>query len=443
LTDRFLSYFGNAAYTYDGRFTATISGRLDRSNLFGVASNQKGVPLGSVGLRWDIQKEKFFHSKLLPRLALRMSFGYNGNVDKSLSAYTTALSIANSLITALPYARIINPPNPSLKWERTKILNWGLDFETKSNRMSGSFDFYLKNGLDLIGDAPLPPSVGTDVFRGNTSNTKGHGFDLDLHSRNLKGKLKWSTDYLLSYATDKVSSYSEESPINNYLLYGSGTGNQNFIYPMVGKPLFAIYSYKWGGLDPQTGAPRGFDAEGNLTEDYAAIINGTTGDNLVYHGSARPLYYGALRNTFNYKQWSLSANIVYRLKYSIRKPSVNYSKLLSGEITHGDYEQRWQKAGDEAFTSVPSLPATANLQRDQFYLFSSALVERGDHIRFQDIHLNYQLKTKPNSTIKAASVFLYLSNLGILWKAGESVYDPDYFYYKPAFQSALGLKLNF
>nr|MBC7614262.1 SusC/RagA family TonB-linked outer membrane protein [Pseudopedobacter sp.] len=443
LTDRFLSYFANAAYTYAGKYTATLSGRLDRSNLFGVATNQKGVPLGSVGIRWDVQKEKFYHLDPIPRLALRMSFGYNGNIDKTLSAYTTALTIANSFITALPYARVINPPNPSLKWERTKILNWGLDFETKSNRVTGSIDFYLKNGLDLIGDAPLPPSVGLDVFRGNTSNTKGKGIDIDLHSRNLTQQFKWSTDYLMSYATDQVTSYSDESPINNYLLYGSGTGNQNFIYPLVGKPLFAIYSYPWGGLNPQTGAPRGYDSNGNLTENYSAIINGTTSSQLVYHGSARPLYFGSIRNNFSYKQWTLSANIVYRLGYFIRKPSVSYSRLLTGEITHGDYAQRWQQAGDEAITPIPSIPATGSPQRDQFYLFSSALVERGDHIRFQDINLNYQLKTKTQSRIKEASVYLYLSNLGIIWKAGESNYDPDYFYYKPVFQSALGVKFNF
>lgn len=443
LTDRFLSYYANAGYTYNSKYTVTASARVDRSNLFGVATNQKSVPLTSLGVRWDLQNESFYKLKWLPQLSFRMSFGYNGNIDKTLSAYTTALTISNSLITALPYARIVNPPNPSLRWERTKILNWGLDFASKANTISGNFDFYLKNGLDLIGDAPLPPSVGTNVFRGNTSNTKGQGFDLELHSRNLNRKIKWNTDFLLSYAKDKVSSYSEDSPISNYLLYGSGTGNQNLIYPMVGKPLFAIYSYKWGGLDPQTGAPRGYDVDGNLTEDYASIINGANSGNLVYHGSARPLYFGAIRNTFRFKQWSLSANIVYRLDYYIRKPSVNYNTLLSGAITHGDYENRWQKPGDEAFTSVPSAPVTANLQRDQFYLYSSALVERGDHIRLQDINLNYQFKTKANSTFRAASIYLYLSNLGILWKAGDSVYDPDYFYYKPSFQSALGLKLNF
>lgn len=212
------------------------------------------MPLGSVCLRWQLDKEAFYQLKQIPQLALRASFGYNGNIDKSVSAFTTARTIANSLLTALPYARIINPLNAALQWERTKIINIGLDFSTKDRRISGNLAYYFKNGLDLIGDSPLPPSVGISTFRGNTSNNKGQGFDITINSQNIKKAFIWDTDWLISFAKDEVTSYSEQASVNNYLAFGSGTGNQNLIYPLVGKPLFAIDSYKWGGLNPQTGA---------------------------------------------------------------------------------------------------------------------------------------------------------------------------------------------
>jgi hypothetical protein len=37
--NRFVSMFGNAAYTYNGKYTVTLSGRQDASNLFGVKTN--------------------------------------------------------------------------------------------------------------------------------------------------------------------------------------------------------------------------------------------------------------------------------------------------------------------------------------------------------------------------------------------------------------------
>src|SRR5690606_35296023 len=58
-TDRYLSYFGNAAYTYRGRYTLTGSMPWDGSNLFGVKTNLKGVPLWSVGGSWKIADEAF------------------------------------------------------------------------------------------------------------------------------------------------------------------------------------------------------------------------------------------------------------------------------------------------------------------------------------------------------------------------------------------------
>src|SRR5690606_9221163 len=83
------SYYGNIAYTLNKKYDASASFRRDESNLFGVKSNQRGVPLWSVGVAWRLDKEDFFHSDWLPNLKLRLTYGYNGNVDKSLSAYLT------------------------------------------------------------------------------------------------------------------------------------------------------------------------------------------------------------------------------------------------------------------------------------------------------------------------------------------------------------------
>lgn len=65
-TDHFLSYYANFSYSYSHRYIFSGSSRLDQSNLFGVESNQKGVPLWSVGAIWNISKENFY-SSIIPR----------------------------------------------------------------------------------------------------------------------------------------------------------------------------------------------------------------------------------------------------------------------------------------------------------------------------------------------------------------------------------------
>ncbi|MET4081549.1 TonB-linked SusC/RagA family outer membrane protein [Pedobacter sp. UYP30] len=277
--DRYLSYYTNIAYTFDNRFTASGSARLDKSNLFGVATNQKGVPLWSGGLSWVISNEKGYNIKFLPFLKFRATYGYNGSVNKSVSAYSTA-SLKGLNSYQLPYATIINPPNPELRWERVRILNTGLDFSTNRNRISGSIEYYYKNGLDLIGDTPFPPSSGISMFRGNTANTVGHGIDMALTTENTTGALKWTTDLAFGYLKETVKTYGMQVSANSYI-----QGSQ--ILPLVGKPLYSLYSYDWAGLDPSSGDPQGF-VNGTISKDYIDIFDHETLGNLNYNGSKRP-----------------------------------------------------------------------------------------------------------------------------------------------------------
>lgn len=414
-TDHYRSYYANAAYTYDNRLVFSASGRLDQSNLFGVKTNQKGVPLYSAGLAWHVSGENFYHVSWLPELKLRGTFGYNGNSNKSLSAYTTASYFDGSdSQTGLPYAIVLNPPNPQLRWERVRNINLGLDFAALSRRLSGSIEYFFKRGIDLIGQASFAPSTGITVFTGNTAGTSGHGMDLTLESRNLSGRLGWVSNFFLSYVTDKVTSYNQQNTALSYL------SNSNIgAYPLTGRPLFAVYSYESAGLDPQTGDPQGY-LNGLVSKDYAAILAAATPQSLIYHGPSRPTLFGALRNTFTYGNWSLSANISYKLGYYFRRSSIRYGNDYGLAGQSGDYALRWQQPGDENRTVVPSLPAAPDNRRDQFYTYSSSLVERGDHIRLQDVRLTWSL---PKYKIQ---VYTYAANLGILWRANHAGLDPDF-----------------
>ncbi|AYL95299.1 SusC/RagA family TonB-linked outer membrane protein [Mucilaginibacter celer] len=429
LTDHYISYFANATYTFNDKYIATASGRVDKSNLFGVKTNQKGVPLYSAGLAWRISKEKFYNVSFLPDLKFRLSFGYNGNIDKTLSAYTTAQYFGSSVSQIRqPYAQIINPPNPELSWERVKIINAGIDFASKGRRLSGSVDVYQKNGINLIGDMPFAPSTGILSFRGNTADTKTTGIDINLVTQNLTGQFKWNTATLFSFVHDAVSRYQTFYSGQQYI--------QTQGIPVQGRPLYAIYSYKWGGLDHDSGNPQGY-LDGKLSQGYGSIVNATTKDNMIYNGSARPVFFGAVRNNFSYRNFSLSVSINYKLHYYFRKPSVDYTTVLSGIGGNGDYSKRWRKPGDELITNVPSAPDQIDYYREHFYTYSSALVEKGDHIRLQDIQLGYQW----------GKIFIYgyADNVAMIWKATKSGYDPDYVVsgYLPPRTVSLGLRSRF
>lgn len=431
LTDRYFSYYGNLAYELMQRYRFTASARVDQSNIFGVNANQKGVPLWSAGLAYELSNESFYQVDWLPYLNLRLSYGYNGNVDNSMSAYTTAFYFnASGSLVNLPYAQVENPPNPELRWERVKTINMGLDLASKNNRIKATVDIYRKYGIDLIGSTPYAPSTGISSFSGNLSATRSTGVDLQVNALVLKGnKLQWNAGFIFSYVNEKVTDYEMVSGATAYL--------NTMGIPMEGKPLYSMYAYGWAGLDPATGDPQGY-LDGVVSKDYAKLISTASPQSLVYIGSARPTHFGALSNTFSYRDFSLSFNINYRLGYHVRKQSIAYRDNL-GLGGHGDYARRWQAAGDEKNTFVPSVPSATNNNRDNFYASSDVLVRRGDQIRLQDIRLNYLVPLKTKS-VRQFSAFVYANNIGILWKADKLVKDPDHQNNQLLRSIALGLK---
>ncbi len=440
LTDIFMSYFSNVSYMYRDRYIVSGSARIDQSNLFGVETNQKSVPLWSAGLAWEISKEDFFNLNAVEYLRIRSTYGFNGNVDKSVSAYTTALFINNNYLTGLPYVYIQNPPNDQLSWERIGFFNIAADFQTKNNRLQGSIEYYSKNGNDLIGYTLLDPTVGTTQLRGNVANYRAQGIDIDLTLR-VGNRVQWISNLLFSRSVDEITKYNYKTSVGAYLQVSDG----GIIYsasPVVGQPIYSIASYPWAGLDPENGDPQGYFL-GEVSSDYNNMSNSTNFEDLIYHGSAIPTTFGAFRNTFYYNSLSLSFNVTYKLGYYFRRPSIHYFSFASNYLPNVDYINRWQSSGDEQVTNVPSMAYPLNYARDEFYKYSEVLVEKGDHIRLQDIQVSYTFREKQH--IKGLEVYAYMNNLGLLWKSTNASLDPDFVHsqYVNPKTFSIGVKAHF
>lgn len=423
--DRIRSVFANVGYTYNGKYTLSGSARIDGSNYFGVKTNQKNVPLWSSGALWHLDREDFYKLNWLPVLKLRATYGYNGNLDKGNTGITTFRHYNSNGLTGLPYAGIINIGNPELKWEKIGIANFGLDFGSKDQVITGRLEYYFKKGTDMLGDKAFASSTGIKLLRGNYSEMKSSGIDFSITTQNLKGSLRWQTNFLFSTVHDKVTQYDYLEPDNAYYV-----GKYN-ARPVLGKAVYGIYSYRWAGLDPLNGDPRGY-LNGKISKDYTAIMNETALTELEYNGPARPTVFGGLNNTISFRKFTLGFNISYKLGYYLRKPSVNYYKMYHeglGNYVNKDFTQRWQKSGDENITDVPSMGKyTDDGTRDQFYNSSSATVARGDHIRLQDISLSFDLDRSiwKSIPIKQLQLYFYANNLGIIWKANDFGLDPDF-----------------
>lgn len=433
IRDRMVSYYANTSYNYARRYLLSASLRWDASNLFGVRTNQRGVPLWSVGASWNIHEENFKLPKLINTLKLRATYGRSGNINKTVST-VPIVRYTTSGLTGLPTGIIMSVGNPDLRWEQVSTLNFGLDFAALQRRISGSFEFYDKTARDLIGDDYLDPTTGIFETAGrfeisnriNYASLQTRGFDLELNTVNLNGKLRWSSHLLLSKSANKVIKYTanEAASVRDYF---PTTFNAP---PVEGLSRDVLYAFPWQGLNIE-GMPQVLVAD-ELSTDYSRYITSIRPDDLLVMGSRIPPWTVFLRQEFQYKKFDFSLNVSGRFGGVMRTNSIEYGKLMSGGIVHRDYYQRWQERGDENKTYVPAIPERTDSNRDLIYQNSEILVESSDNIRLRDIRLGYTW-AKANSSrlprfIQSINLYIYAKDLGLIWKATKKEIDPDYPY---------------
>lgn len=420
---RFVSFLGSGSYTYNNRYTIYASARKDGSNLFGVNTNRKWNPLWSTGTSWDLSKENFYKIKWLPLLRLRVSYGYSGNPGTASGLPLISYGQISNL-SQLQYASPLMAPNPDLRWEKVSTINAGLDFSLIHDRLTGKIDIWQKKSTDVIAQTPIAPSTGNQLFPTNNASLKGNGFEISLNSVNIRTKdFNWQTNFGLSHAKSIVTKlYFSARTAQDFVNYGINASE--------GQIAFGIASYKWAGLDPQTGDPRGY-LNKQVSTNYFAIANDSIGEQ-VFHGSSIPLYHGFINNSVTFQNFTLFVNITYRLNFYFRKPTINYEAFVRGGQSNPDYSLRWQKSGDEVYTTVPSFiypfPTTVG-SRDLFYQYSEVNVLRGDNIRIQGISLSYNwdFTNYKRKLFKRLQLFANASNLNIiLWRKSKSKLDPDF-----------------
>lgn len=414
---RFTSWFANLGLTWNNRVVLNGSVRKDASNILGVSTNQRGVPLWSAGIGWQLHRESWFSPGWLQLLKPRITYGSAGNVNPALSALSTIAYFPAAFSPFnMPYANIQNPPNPALRWEKVRTLNTGMDFAIKGGWLEGSVEWYRKSAVDLLSNVPVDATGGLLSFTVNAAALTTRGWDVNLTARAGRGPLKWEGHLLFSYVKSHIDRLQRTSTsVSAFAGFGSALVTQQGFQP------YALFSYRWAGLDPQTGDPQGL-LDRSVSKDYRRLVTPVSLDELVYHGSTRPNYFSTFRQSLSFRSFTLSAMIAADWGHYFRAPTLSYTSLFNTWTGHRDYDLRWQQPGDEARTTVPSMVFPANSNRDRFYEFSEATVESAAQIRLHDVRLEYSYRPagKPGS----ATIYITLQQPGFLWLANSRGLDP-------------------
>lgn len=253
-----LGYFARLNYDYDGRYLLEFNVRRDGTSRF--RKDQRWETYPSISIGWNIARESFWHSfeKFVNTLKLRASYGSlgNQNTDNWYPTYSIQnIKVGNSdvgdmasggrwLVNTDKRSNIATSPalvSALLTWERIYNYNIGVDFGAFNNRLTGYFDWFIRDTKDMVGPAEeLSPIVGASAPKMNNTALRTKGWELQISWQDRIGHLGYSVAFNVADSRTEVTEYpNPDKQLKD--------GNNKELY-WKGKMLGEIWGYKTIGI---------------------------------------------------------------------------------------------------------------------------------------------------------------------------------------------------
>ncbi|MFT4203172.1 MAG: TonB-dependent receptor [Chitinophagaceae bacterium] len=432
------SYFGKINYSFDGRYLASFTLRRDGSSRFGKNNRYGWFPAFSLG--WRISQESFFQRyapSFLSDLKLRFGWGQTGNQEIGntgiYSLYVTDYTGGDptwSYPTSTAYDiygtgsgtlssgyRQTQIGNENLKWESSTMSNWGLDFGFMDNKLTGSFDYFIKNTNDILINpawiAVLGEGGSTWV---NGASMRNQGWEVAL---NYNGQVKEGWTYTISGNISGYRNKVTELPESVLYTYGGNGSTDNIL----GRPLGSFYGYVADGLfrtQKQVDEAAAQTGKGLGRIRYKDLNNDGTidTDDRTWIGNPNPQFTYGLNLAMKYKNLDLSAFFQgvngNDINNEVKQSTDFWSVTTTGSNKGTRLLNAWSVSNPDS--DIPALTYNDDNTESRF---STYFVEKGSYLKLRNLQLGYSLSKSILQKMKIASFRVYAGgdNLLLIWKS--------------------------
>ena len=472
-----VSAYMTLGYSYKNIYNFSVNARVDFSNEFGSRANEKFFPIWALAGRWNLTENVLREVRWINDLALKVSFGYQGNVPSVPSRLVIKKSTVSSDLFDQFYSTVSAYPNPDLKWEKTANVNVGLDFSLLKRKITGSVSYYYRKTKDAYMDKTVSEVNGVTSYKVNQGTMVNQGYELSLNfipvnTMGADGKgFRWRFDpqlgqvinKLIDNATSTTDKSLKDDADLTYSDYLNGT------VQTVNRSINGFYSYKFMGLDPIDGRPIFPNLEQKITVngeevDYGEQFKLMSNEErymsvMEYSGNRVPTLQGSLINTFTYNRFTLSINMSYSLGSKIRMLRL-YPNISSDNGTmapnpmenmRSEFSNRWKRSGDEMYTNIPGILSNSDFLATlgtnpwwkktayngtvnrkvvaeniwQMYDYSSARVVSGNYLKIQNIALRYNVPEKFCKKIHMKAAYISLSGTNLYTFSSKKLKGQD------------------
>lgn len=434
--ERSAAFFGNATYSYQGKYTLNGTIRYEGTNSLGKSRSARWLPTWNVAASWNMHEEEWFESlePALSHLTLKTSY----SLTAERPSVTNAYAIIDSKVPWRPFTSVNESmlyvkevANQDLTYEKKHEFNIGLASGFLNNRINFELDWYSRRNYDLIGLATTQGLGGQIQKYGNIATMKSSGVEISLSTTNIKTRdFTWTTNFIYSHTKNEVTELETSKRIID-LVSGSGFAQEGY-------PVRSLFSIPFKGLNAE-GLPTFLDQDGNIstTGIYFQTSDPEKMKFLEYSGNIDPTDVGSFGNIFRYKNFSLNVFITYSFGNVVRLDPVFKKEYDDLTATPKEFNNRWIVPGDENKTTIPVIASKRQNKNDtnlsfayNAYNYSSERIAKGDFIRMKEISLGYDFPKSVIQKLKLSTLALKLqaTNLFLIYADKKlNGQDPEFF----------------
>lgn len=441
-------YFGRVDYSYQGKYLATFTVRRDASSKFSEKHRWGTFPSASLG--WRISDEPFLQTarqSWLDDLKLRLGYGTTGN--SNIGSYNYAFQYANenaSLYSisgdnsgaSTGYA-MTNLGDTEAKWETVKMFNVGYDFTAFNNRLTSSFDFYVKNTSDMLVDANWTYLAGgAEKPSVNIGSMRNVGVDFSVGWRGKIGQVSYNVNANASWYRNEVTKLGSSN------LYTS-TRISELNITTVGQPIAMFYGYQLDGIYKSVDDVLNYKNDnGGTVTPYGTTEESLNAQSWVGHykfkdlnndgridqddrtiiGNPHPDLTGGINIGINWKDWDLSTYLYYSIGNDLYAHYQYYTYW--GNLSNVYSRDRVQNAWHPETNPNGTLPMwVSGDTAPETTLSHSGYIQDGSFLRMQTLTLGYSLPKSVVSKLNLSRIRVYAQLANVFTLTGYEGLDPE------------------
>ncbi|MCW3115453.1 MAG: TonB-dependent receptor plug [Segetibacter sp.] len=409
------SFFGRVNYDFKGKYLLEANSRYDGSSR--VHQDNRWGLFSAVSAGWRLSEEEFMKATLpaITNLKLRASLGTLGNQEIGNYPYQDILDI-----TAYPFGGNLNSGagisrlrDRNLRWETTKVTDFGMDIDIKNGLIGATVDWYNKQTSGILTQRQdVPASVGLSAPITNAGSMENKGWELELRHQKSIGSFNYSVYGIYSAFRNKVT---------KVLAPNKGIFE-------VGLPYNSIYTYEWIGIfqsqDEINKSPKQ-PSSGNLKPGDLKIAdrdgNGIVGPEDRISISPFPSYTYSFGLNANWKGFTFST---FFQGIEGRKLLVNgwgIDPYFQGAPPPAKFLNAWTETNPS--TTVPAVylngyPGVSGYQ-STYYLMDAS------YLRLKNVYLSYRLPKNLIGKIRSKEMTVYVSGDNLLTFTNYEGADPE------------------